>query len=78
MDDQARAALMQLVRQWEEDPRCQFCGAREDCEVACIERQCPECCGLGMVIDFDQPLGMTNDATLVYGGKACPRGCSLP
>ena len=55
-------------------PHCKA-GADEDCRPGCVERKCPECFGLGVVADFNNVVGVSDDDGVLYGGKACPRGC---
>lgn len=71
-----------LARWWGDrfkDDSCPYCKAQGDCHPACPTRVCPECGGLGAVIDLANPLGVDmDDGEVVYGGKPCPRGCEVP
>lgn len=60
------------------DPRCTFCEWRGACAPWCPSLACPECGGLGVVIDYDARIGIDSVGNPTYAGKPCPRGCSSP
>lgn len=73
--------ILERAKRWVEenmDPRCPYCRWRGACAPECQTRKCPECGGLGVVIDLAQPLGVSDDDGVLYGGKPCPRGCPAP
>lgn len=74
MKDRLRA----WVRRYIVDVGCPYCDAIGDCHPACVTKKCPECGGLGVVIDLDNPFGVSDDDGVLYGGKPCPRGCEVP
>jgi len=57
---------------------CPYCEAIGDCFPDCVTRKCPECGGLGVVIDLNNPYGIDEKDGVLYSGKPCPRGCEAP
>jgi hypothetical protein len=73
-----RDRLRRWIRRNIVDSACPYCDAIGNCLPGCPELLCPECGGLGVVIDFDNPMGVDMVDGPLFGGKPCPRGCPAP